>query len=232
VRREGWLRVLQLTSFVLLAALLVATMLRWVLLSPGEVSWFLTPAAFTVLVVALALVFALSLLRRPARPLAIAALVLLLGAALPAWALDLSAAGFAPPLGVAASAACVFVCALVGERRLHRGTSIALVLVGALSLCALFGLSACATIGEISGGRSVFVQATSPNGTWVATGYQTNMSATDEGSTQVLVRRDLAGVIRGELSAYLADGLREPRVSWQDSSHIMVGRHVFVLPLP
>jgi len=232
VRSGRGLRVLQLISFTLLAALLVATILRLAVPPAEQVRWFLTPAAFAVLTLALSLAFAVSLLRRPARPLAIAALVLFLVAALPAFALGVTSAALAPPLGVAASAACVFVCALVSEHRLRHGSSVALVLVGALSLCAVLGLSACATVGELWGGRSVFAQATSPNGAWTATGYQTNMLATDEGSTEVLVRRDLAGVIRGELSAYDAEGLSEPQVSWQDASHLRVGRRVFVLPLP
>jgi hypothetical protein len=193
------LTAVQLTAFTVLAALLVATILNWAL--PAEqVRWFLTPVAFAVLALALSLAFALTLLRRPARRLVIAALALFLVGALPAWALDLSGA--------------------------------ALVLVGALSLCAVLGLSACAAVGELWGGRSVFTQAASPNGTWLATGYQTNMLATDEGNTEVVVRRDLAGIIRGELSAYDTEGLSEPRVSWQDASHLRGGRRVFVLPLP
>ena len=226
------MRALQSISFALLAALLVATVVRWVPGPSQQVRWFLTPAAFSVLLIALALTFAFSLLRRPARPLAVAALALLLIGALPAWSLDPTAAGLAPLLAVAASGAAVFVCALVGEDRLRRGSSVALLLVGALSLCATFGLSACATVGELWGGRSVFAQATSPNGTWTATGYQTNVLATSDGNTDVLVRRDFGGVIRAELSAYEEVGLSKPRVAWQDDSHVRVGRRVFVVPVP
>jgi MFS family permease len=232
VRPGGELKAPQFISFALLAALLVAVFLRWVALPAEQVRWFLTPVAFAVLLVALSLTFALSLLRRPARGLAIAVLALLLASAFPAWALDLSGAALAPLIAVAASAACVFAGALVADHRLRRSSSVALVLVGVISLCSVFGLSACATAGELWGGRSVFTQAVSPAGHWTATGYQTNMLATDSGSTEVLVRRDLAGVIRGELSAYDAEGLMEPQVSWQDASHLRVGRHVFVLPLP
>ena len=198
---EGGLRAMQLTSFALLAALLVATIVRWAAQPAGQVRWFLTPGAFAVLLFALSLAFALTLLRRSARPLAIAALVLLLAAAVPAWALDLSGAAPAPLFGVAVCAVGIFACTVVGEHRLRRGSSVALVLVAALSLCAVLGLSACAGVGALWGGTTVFAAATSPSGTWTATGYQTNVLATDSGSTKVLVRRDLSGVIRGELRA-------------------------------
>ena len=46
----------------------------------------------------------------------------------------------------------------------------------------------------------------------------------------MLVRRNLAGVVRGELDAYNADGLSKPQVTWQDASHLRVGNRVFVLP--
>jgi hypothetical protein len=226
------LRALQVTSFGLLTALLIATVVHWVPGPSQQVRWFLTPAAFSVLLIALALAFALSLLRRPARPLAVAALALLLIGALPAWSLDLTAAGLAPLHAVAASAAAVFACALLGEDRLRRGSSVALLLIGVLSLCATFGLSACATVGELWDGRSVFAQATSPNGTWVATGYQTNVLATSDGNTDVLVRRDFGGVIRAELNAYEEVGLSEPPVAWLDAAHVRVGRRVFVVPVP
>jgi peptidoglycan/LPS O-acetylase OafA/YrhL len=230
VRSQGRLRALQISSFALFAALLVATIVRWATQPAGQVRWFLTPAAFAVLLLALSLAFALTLLRRPARPLALGALVLLLVAAVPAWALDLSGAALAPLFGVAACAVGIFACTVIGEHRLRRGSSVALVVVGALSLCTVLGLSACASVGTLWGGRTVFAQATSPDGTWTATGYQTNMLATDSGSTEVLVRRDLAGVIRGELSAYDVDGLTEPQLSWRDGSHLRVGHRVFVLP--
>jgi hypothetical protein len=217
---------------VLLAALLVAVIVRWLVQSDGRVGWFLTPGAFAVLLLASSLAFALTVLRRPARRLTVVTLALFLVAALPSWVLDLSGAALASRIAVAASAVAVFVCALVGDHRLRRGTSVALVLVGAMSLCAVLGLSACAAAGELWGGRTVFAQATSPNGTWHAIGYQTNAGAMDEGSTAVLVRRDLAGIIRGELSAYDDEGLAKPQVSWQDASHLRVGQRVFVVPLP
>lgn len=227
------MKALQLTSFTLLAALLLAAIVSWAAQSSGQVRWFLTPvASFGVLLVTLSLTFALTLLRRPARRLAIAALALLLVSALPAWALDLSGDAPAALFAVAVCAVAIFTCTLVGEHRLRCGGSVALVIVGALSLCAILGLSACAGVGALWGGRTVFAQVTSPNGTWTATGSQTNMLATDEGSTQVLVRRDLAGVIRGELLAYDGDGLTEPQLSWQDASHLQVGPRVFVLPWP
>ena len=221
---------MQLVAFAGLTAVLMATTLAWVFVPAEEVRWTLTPLAFSVVALAFSLLLAFTIARRPDRLLVVIALLLLVVCVLPALSLDLIGVALLPLASVTASAVSLCVAQVIGERRSAARRSIVVLVVAAICLISLVGASLFAALGALMGGRSTFAHVASPQGTWVATGYQLNVLATDEGSTEVVVQRDVAGLFRGQLSAFSAEGLTTPQVSWQDPAHLRVGKRVVVVP--
>ncbi len=226
------MRWLQYVAFAGLTAVLGTTSVVWMAVPADHMRWGLTPVAFFVVESALSLLFAFTLTRRPAGALVGVAVGLIVVSVLPALSLDLIGTSFMPTVGVTLSAACIFAALIVGRRGQGARNSTSLMVIGVLVVLPLAAFSMILAIDNASGGRVTFVRAASRDGRWVATGFQLDTLATSSGHTEVVVRRDVAGLFREQMSAFSSENLGIPRVAWMNASHLVVGKRVITLSGP
>ena len=214
-----------------LAAVLLATLAGWLYWSgASRLSWSLTPLAFSAAVLALSVLLAWTQARRPRGAQVAALLVLMLVAGPSAGDLDAALYGVAndAPSYALAFAACLLLAGfLIGQHRSGSaapGWIIPVASIAALLLLAGALMSAC---DSVTATRNVFAESRSPDGRWLAIGVaRTGFFSTEAGGSTVVVRRDLAGLLRQQVVVYDSDSPNEPRVRWLDPTTLSVGQQM------
>lgn len=207
----------------LLVAFLGVVVVTGLLYANGDfLTWTLTPLAFTICAALLFTAAVLVVVREPHSrlvPVACAAALLAFPAVLSLDApLEFSAL---PLLVLSCGVAALVVASLLGARRRGVRLSQARIAVGSVAVIVILGGSVLLGLGQLYGVNAVHEGPPSPDGTWQLLGYESNMGATDEGVAEVVVRRDVYGLLRQRRSLY--SGYQwGPSMGWVDSATVLL----------
>jgi hypothetical protein len=219
-------RTLQTVVLALLLVVLVAvTALGVVFGWTDSMAWMPTPLAFVAITAPLFAAAGASVACEPRHRLVLAACcvsVLAFHAVLELAAPEAIALGAL--LVLCLGDAALVIASVVGSHRTGRNLPVSVAVVGGVATLLVFAGSAFMVLGDLYNVGETRLGPVSPDGEWTLVASESNMGATDSGSAEVVVRRDVAGLLRQQRTIWSGYALKG-RPRWAAPLTVVLERH-------
>jgi len=220
-------RIAQTIALLLLAGLMLVVIVLGVIMAASDgMAWSLTVLAFALLATPLFTVAALTLVRKPRNVLVAVVCFLCLLTTPCVFTLDLPFGNsWISSLVLAGGVLALLVTTVLGNRRGRQPRLVLALVVAGIAALAALGATAITIAAPIFGAEVFHVGPRSPDGVWTLAGMESNFGITDPGSANLIVSRDVFGLLREERWLWYGNAWG-PNMIWrQDSKTVVLDGH-------